>query len=126
MRKFGLALLLLVFAAAMALAQNSQDQQSTGDQAKGAVSGAAGAVKSGAQTGYNKTKEGAEKAYGATKGALTGNSNDQTTEQQTSTQTTTTTTHKKLPQTASPLPLLALLGMGSLSFGVWKARLFGR
>ena len=46
----------------------------------------------------------------------------QTTDQ---TQTTTTTRHHKgasangnLPQTASPLPLLGLLGMGSLAAGV--------
>ena len=51
---------------------------------------------------------------------------DQGTATQSSTdQTTTTTTHKhkganggNLPQTASPLPLLGLLGMGSLAAGV--------
>ncbi len=42
----------------------------------------------------------------------------------TQTQTTTTTRHARtnkkgnLPQTASPLPLLGLLGMGSLAAGV--------
>ncbi len=123
MRKLGITAALLLLSAAMAVGQTSQssDQQSTTDKAKGAASSTAGAVKSGAETGYDKTKEGTEKAYGATKNAVTGSS-DQTTEQQTSTENTTTTANKKLPQTASPLPLLGLLGLGAFSVGAWKFR----
>jgi hypothetical protein len=94
--------------------------------------GAAGAVKSGAETGYEKTEEGAEKAYGATKNAVTGSSSDQTGgqeqagSQESGTAGTSTKTGKKLPQTASPLPLLGLLGLGMFSFGTLSRRPFRR
>jgi LPXTG-motif cell wall-anchored protein len=64
-----------------------------------------------------------------TQGAAT--TPDQGTADQSATQsTTTTTTHKRhrganagnLPQTASPLPLLGLLGMGSLAAGVFTRK----
>jgi cobalamin biosynthesis Mg chelatase CobN len=133
MRKFGIATALLLLAAAIALAQTSQQSgQSATDQAKGAASSAAGAVKSGAETGYNKTKEGAEKAYGAAKGIVTGSSSEQATgegqtEQHQAAGTEGTSQQAgKLPKTASPLPLLGLLGLAALSLGAWKARLPGR
>lgn len=52
-----------------------------------------------------------------------GTANQATTDQTTQTTTTTQRHHKgaangNLPQTASPLPLLGLLGMGSLAAGV--------
>jgi hypothetical protein len=125
MRKFAIGAMLLVLAAVMALGQSSQqssDQQSTTDQMKGAASSAGSAVKSGAETGYNKTKEGTEKAYGATKNAVTGSSSDQ--QNQSGNQGTSNTSGGKLPQSASPLPLLGLLGLGTFSLGVWKARWF--
>jgi hypothetical protein len=136
MRRLGIAAVLFLFAASIAMAQTSQpsnDQQSTSDKTKGAVSGAAGTVQSGAETGYDKTKEGAEKAYGSAKDAATGSSSDQTGGQeqtggqaQTGTEGTSTKAGKKLPQTASPLPLLGLLGLGIFSFGTLSTRWFRR
>ncbi len=127
MRRLAITAVLLLLASAFAVAQQSASDQAqgAGSQAAGAASNAAGATKSGAESGYNKTKN-----------AMTGDSNDQntsndqnnnqTTEQQTNTQTTTSTAHKKLPQTASPLPLLGLLGLGTFSLGLWKARFLNR
>src|SRR5581483_1621327 len=127
-------------------AQGAQSQDTGG--AKGAVSGAAGAVKHGAETGYEKTKEGAQTGYedtkkgvkivyGGAKKAVTGSSSDQSAAQEqtgsnqedtanTSERSTAETTASKsrLPQTASLLPLLGLLGIGSLGFSVWRSRLF--
>ena len=134
-----------------AAGQAQQAGSSAADQAKQAGSNAAGqaqqagsdaadAAKQGAQAGYDKAKEGANSAVDATKKAVTGSSTDQNAgegqnasqEKQTGAPpagqagetagTTSGAEHKHLPQTASPLPLLGLLGMGSLSFGLWKAR----
>src|SRR5690348_350838 len=76
MRKLQMGTVILFLAATMPIAQarQSSDQQSAGDQAQGAASSAAGAVKQGAETGANKPKEGAQKAYGAAKDAVTGKS----------------------------------------------------
>ena len=134
MRGFGIAAALLLLSCAMAMAQTSQpnDQQSTTDKAKDAASDAAGAVKSGVQTGANKTAEGAEKAYGAAKDAVTGPDSEQSGQEkdQSSTQPAEPTDAKgssrRLPQTASPLPFLGLLGLGTFSAGAWKSRLFSK
>jgi cobalamin biosynthesis Mg chelatase CobN len=125
MRNFGIAAITLLLAAAMAMAQTSQQttDQSTTEKAKGAASSAVGAVKKGAETGYNKTREGVGKAFSATKNAVTGSSNNQTAEQnETSTGGTSQTATKRLPATASPLPLLGLLGLGAFSLGALRSR----
>ena len=120
MRKIAMTTLLMLLASAMAFAQ------SVGDQAQGAAQGAGSAVQNGAETGYNKTKEGAQKAYGATKNTLTGSSDQQNSSDQNQTDTTGTQGQAhhagKLPQTASPLPLLGLLGLGATALGAWKRR----
>lgn len=134
MRKLAIGAVLFLLAATMSIAQTpSSDQQSATDKAKGAASSTADTIKHGAETGASKTKEGAEKAYDATKNAVTGSSDQsgQTSEQsaQPSGQAqagagATSTAGGHLPQTASPLPLLGLLGMGAFSLGAWKSRWF--
>ena len=133
MRKLGIGAALLLWAATMSFARpapQSSDQQSAADQAKGTASSAASTVKHGAETGANKTKEGAEKAYGAAKDAVTGHSNEQSgqaAEQgQAGAPATSSTSSGHLPQTASPLPLLSLLGVSAFSLGAWKSRWFRR
>jgi hypothetical protein len=112
-------------------AQGAASSAATG--AQNAASQTAGAAQQGAQTGYEKTKQGASNAAGAATGAATGDQSagqDQTGAASTAGQTggtagtTTTGANKGLPQSASPLPLLGLLGLGSLGFGVWKLRYF--
>jgi cytoskeletal protein RodZ len=117
MRKFGIATVLLLLAISVAVAQTSQE--STTEKAKGAASTVAGAVKKEAE----KTKEEAQKAYGATKNAVTGSSNNQTTEQTPAgTEGTSKTATARMPHTASPFPLIGLLGLGLFSLGALKRR----
>ena len=78
-------------------------------------------MQSGAEATANKTEEGAKKAGNAVKNAVTGEPSGQTGQ---TAQGESATGSQKLPQSASPLPLLALLGLGSFSLGAWKARLF--
>jgi cobalamin biosynthesis Mg chelatase CobN len=110
----------------MAMAQTSQSSsdQSTTEKAKGAASSVGSAVKKGAETGYNKTKEGAEKVYGKAKNAVTGSHEQNTEGNQAGAGETSTTASSRLPHTASPLPLIGLLGLGAFSLGALRMRLF--
>jgi len=141
----------LLMAPGLAIAQTDQPQ-GTASQVGNDAKDAAGAVKKGAETGYSETKKGVEtgysetkkgvkSVYGGAKKVVTGSPDSETAAQdQTSTtstpdaapssstqeqNTTTTTSSNRLPQTASPLPLLGMLGLSSVSFGLWKFR-FGR
>jgi cobalamin biosynthesis Mg chelatase CobN len=124
MRKLVVATIPLLLVAAMAMAQTSSNDQSTTEKAKGAASSVGSAVKKGAETGYDKTKEGAQKVYGKAKGAVTGSNEQNTEANQTSTEGTSTTASGRLPHTASPLPLIGLLGLGAFSLGALRIRLF--
>ena len=132
---------------AQSAGQNAADQtqgaaSSAADQTKGAASSAAGAVKHGAETGATKTEEGASDA---SHGAENTQMMDRRRADQSGTDSGAPARRIKLvaprpavtqqvarpqtvavaiPHTATPLPLLGLLGLGGLSFGVWKARYF--
>ena len=139
MRKIGITTALLLLAAAMAVAQTSTGQ-SAANQAQGAASGAAGTAQSGASSAAGAVQSGAEKAGGAvksgaetgynkTKNAVTGNSDQTSDQNQAGTETGaggTETGAGTMPKTASPLPLLGFLGLGAVSLGALRSRLFRR
>lgn len=81
-----------------AASQASQSASDTSKAAKGAASQAAGAAENAGQAAGN---------------AATGQS-----DQSAATSSANQTAQNKLPQTASPLPLVGLLGMGSLAAGL--------
>jgi cobalamin biosynthesis Mg chelatase CobN len=99
-----------------------QANQGTGG-VTGAVTGAAKAVGKGTETGAKKTKDfitGGSKDQDQTGTAAQGQTSGTTSISDTS---ASAQAHGgKLPQSASPLPLLGLLGLGSVGFGVWRAR----
>jgi hypothetical protein len=109
---------------AQGTATNAADQanQSAGG-VTGAVTGAAKAVGKGTETGAKKTEEfvtGGGSKQDQTGTAAQGQASGTTSISDTS---ANAPAHGgKLPQSASPLPLLGVLGLGSVGFGVWKAR----
>jgi len=97
MRKLLFLCLTLLLAMGMSVAQTDQGNQGGSASGQGNDAG----VSAGAQAGDQGASAGAQagdqnQAAGADQGAL--------------------------PQTASPLPLIALLGMGSLAVGLIRAR----
>ena len=127
MRKLTSAAVVIVLAIGMTMslaAQNPVTQ--AGNEAQNAASSAGKAVKKGAETGYDKTKEGATKAYDTSKEAVTGQSQDKPDQAQSTTESGNAqqapTKGSTLPQTASPLPLLGLLGVAMVAMGARKTR----
>jgi LPXTG-motif cell wall-anchored protein len=132
MRKLCIVAVLLLFTG-LVVAQ-STDNQSQGaasnaaDQAQQAGSNAAGQANAGQSAGQEQnagqSQPGA--AAGGQTGAPPAGQAGAAGETAGATAGTAAAGHKHLPQTGSPLPLLGLLGLGSVSIGLWKARYLRR
>ena len=108
MRKLLFLCLTLLLAMGMSVAQTDQGNQGGSASGQGNDAG----VSAGAQAGDQGASAGAQVGdQGASAGAQAGDQNQAAGADQ-----------GALPQTASPLPLIALLGMGSLAVGLIRAR----
>jgi hypothetical protein len=112
--------------------QTKNTASDVADSAQSTARDAAGAVEKGAKNGYEGTKKGVKKGVGAVEHAVTPSSSDQGTDQSSSATGQEQSTENgstrgrqggsELPQTATPLPLLGLLGIGSFGVGIWRLR----
>jgi hypothetical protein len=94
-------------------AQSAADQaQQNANQAQGAASNAANQTNQSVGGGSKKQDQTGTAAQGQTSGTTSISD----------TSANAPAHGGKLPQSASPLPLLGLLGLGTVGFGVWKVR----